>query len=421
MLRYKINEYIELKLENNETVIYFNQKKFLKCIYLMFHIDTDDVEKYDEIQSIDEMELHDRSHEYKKLSISPEQEFWGHCSNLQAWVENDYDMRIIDSRLGFPLLSRLKDLGDIIAKKKYKEEFAKKLESGWLPTIEYLWRPAYLKDFTEEERKILLEYMIKATIKSLEKDTHSKKILTRRGYLYLIDDEVKLKFKLVRDLRKKCLEILEKQREFRTYHEAVTIRLEGFANKDKSSIEQQYIEEYNKNRHEKEISLEEILKHLILLGYFGALTMEDIKNHPKLQALESLNLSRYDGPFSLKVFPEGIIHLKSLKHLQVSGFNLYEVPESRFKLTSLKSLDLSDNKIKFLPNSIINLKNLKRLKINDNEITEIPVEIADLTWLEELFIGNNKIKKIPEKIIWKDTIGLRQKGNLLKGGISQFN
>ncbi|MFX1236395.1 MAG: hypothetical protein ACFFAS_15615 [Promethearchaeota archaeon] len=44
----------------------------------------DCAQEYDDIQSIDEMEQKDRSQEFRNLSFSPEEEFWGHCSNLQA-------------------------------------------------------------------------------------------------------------------------------------------------------------------------------------------------------------------------------------------------------------------------------------------------------------------------------------------------
>ena len=44
--------------------------------------------------------------------------------NLQTWAENGYDTRILHSTLAFPLLKRLTEVGDLIAKNKLKEEIA---------------------------------------------------------------------------------------------------------------------------------------------------------------------------------------------------------------------------------------------------------------------------------------------------------
>ena len=49
-------------------------------------------------------------------TITPEQEFWGHRSNIQAWVECEYDTRLLHSNLSFPLLKALSDAGDPKAK-----------------------------------------------------------------------------------------------------------------------------------------------------------------------------------------------------------------------------------------------------------------------------------------------------------------
>ena len=40
---------------------------------------------------------------YYSVDITPKQEFWAHCSNLQTWNENYYDTRLIHTNLAFPL------------------------------------------------------------------------------------------------------------------------------------------------------------------------------------------------------------------------------------------------------------------------------------------------------------------------------
>ncbi len=85
-----------------------------------------------------------------KFKIPPETEFWGHCSNLQVWAENSYDTRLIHSNLAFPLLKRLTEVGDPIAKKVFKEEIAGRLASSYLPVIEYLIEEQYTNHLDSE-------------------------------------------------------------------------------------------------------------------------------------------------------------------------------------------------------------------------------------------------------------------------------
>ena len=125
------------------------------------------MESFDEIESIDEAsELSDHylidneiyKEEHGKLAYSPysydippETEFWGHCSNIQAWIENDYNTCILHSNIAFPLLKELTKAGDPKAKRVFKEEIAKRMSSGYYPTIKYLILEGYLFFLTIEE------------------------------------------------------------------------------------------------------------------------------------------------------------------------------------------------------------------------------------------------------------------------------
>ncbi|MFX0142123.1 MAG: hypothetical protein ACFFDN_51270 [Candidatus Hodarchaeota archaeon] len=88
MLNFKINEYISLHLENGITNIYVKGAYFNQCKFLLMNIPIQDIEKYNEITSIDEMvEKLDNSMEDRERSpiwLSPEEKFWAHCSNLQV-------------------------------------------------------------------------------------------------------------------------------------------------------------------------------------------------------------------------------------------------------------------------------------------------------------------------------------------------
>ncbi|MBD3256067.1 MAG: hypothetical protein GF383_13305, partial [Candidatus Lokiarchaeota archaeon] len=128
--KFTINKHIDLILTNKCTNIYITGKPFKQCRYLVFHLDKEKLFTYDRIRSIDEMESTDRSKEYYKINIDHETEFWAHCSNLQAWAENDYDSRLLHRNLAFPFLKALMKAGDLKARKVIKEEIAKRFNNG---------------------------------------------------------------------------------------------------------------------------------------------------------------------------------------------------------------------------------------------------------------------------------------------------
>lgn len=151
---FKVNEYITLKLESGESFIYIKGEKFLQCIRLVLNIGAKDITIYDQIDSIDEVadvykrKTIEQNKIFQGLSvkpdsnqnhdITPEQEFWGHCSNLQTWVENDYDTRSLHSNLAFPLLKKLSEEGDPIAKEVFKKEIIKRFKSGYPAVVRVL-------------------------------------------------------------------------------------------------------------------------------------------------------------------------------------------------------------------------------------------------------------------------------------------
>ena len=84
--------------------------------------------------------------------VSPEEEFVAHCSNLQAWVEHDYDTRLLKADLAFPLLKKLANEGDEQARFRLKEEILKRYESGYKPVIEYLFTEGFFDYLDGEEQ-----------------------------------------------------------------------------------------------------------------------------------------------------------------------------------------------------------------------------------------------------------------------------
>jgi small GTP-binding protein len=158
---YKINDYLILKLENNRTNIYIKGKIFSQCKFLLLSIPQAKIREYDDLESIDEAaERMDSTPEGRKLrryQISPQTEFFGHCSNLQAWYENNYDTRLIHSNLAFPLLKTLMKAGDPVAKKVFKEEISTRFKSAYPSVVTYLLNQKYLKSLKRKERKAILK------------------------------------------------------------------------------------------------------------------------------------------------------------------------------------------------------------------------------------------------------------------------
>ncbi|MHA1999995.1 MAG: leucine-rich repeat domain-containing protein [Promethearchaeota archaeon] len=126
-----------------KTFIYINDKQFIQCKRLVLTIPVDDATDETLVDSIDtatEMygSIYDgRIYEVpaEEIKILPEEEFWGHCSNIQAWYENGYDTRLIHSNLAFPLLKALMDAGDDAARNALNAELYPRLKNGYFPAF----------------------------------------------------------------------------------------------------------------------------------------------------------------------------------------------------------------------------------------------------------------------------------------------
>lgn len=161
ILEYPINEFLSLKLQGEYIEIFVDGEIFNQCRYLLI-IDPLRDEQQEEIDSIDEAEtfysnnLEERIRP-EELGITKEQEFWAHCSNLEAWAENNYDTRLLHSNLSFPLLKKLTEVGDVKASKVFKEEIAQRFVRGYIPVIRYLFQEKFVDYLTPEEFNVILE------------------------------------------------------------------------------------------------------------------------------------------------------------------------------------------------------------------------------------------------------------------------
>ncbi|MFX1524938.1 MAG: leucine-rich repeat domain-containing protein [Promethearchaeota archaeon] len=101
----------------------------------------------------------------------------------------------------------------------------------------------------------------------------------------------------------------------------------------------------------------------------------------------------------LRVLPESIGNLKSLRLLYLPYNFIKEIPESIGNLTSLRYLNFRSNKIKLVPESIGNLKSLEILILDGNNLTtNLPESIGNLISLKELYLKGSQLTMLPESI-----------------------
>lgn len=168
----KINKHLSVKFEENQTRVYVDNNYFRQCIRIFLNISVEQMDSYNEINSIDEavdiekqlslwqnqVVIGDNPRDVQiEHIITPEEEFWGHYSNLQTWYENEYDTRILHRNIAFPLLKKLMDAGDKLAKRKFKDEIFTRFQANYPTVTLYLIEVGALKYLTKEELSTLSE------------------------------------------------------------------------------------------------------------------------------------------------------------------------------------------------------------------------------------------------------------------------
>jgi len=181
-----VNKYITLLLKDGKTEIYVNNELFLNCKKLVLQLNESNFEEFEAILSIDDLAERDDLGG-QLIDIPPDVEFWGHCSNIQAWVDNDYNPSLLHSNLAFPLLKKLTDEGDSRARVIFKEEIIERFEQGTETVLISLLDNQYLEYFTRDE----LQYIYENFVEPLEPSNRlltflkafcSQQVFPIRGY-----------------------------------------------------------------------------------------------------------------------------------------------------------------------------------------------------------------------------------------------
>lgn len=343
MREFRVNEFIVLKLEEGRTVLYVDNKPFNHCKYLLLQIPIEHVNDLNDINSIDEaserlshiLEPYDDFERVEK--IDPDTEFWGHCSNLQAWYENDYDTRLLHSNLAFPLLKKLTEVGDLLARKVFKEEILLRLESGHPEVISFLTTEKYI-DYLEREDFLL-------------------SVLNEEDAFAILEIEMLLKIKL-------------------------SAEYEGFGFCDTNAFMFDHKKVYGLQLFDLNIgsAFKYItkLKYLHFLSLNGCNLTELPRSIVNLKTLTELNLS--DN--KLEFIPREIRNLLNLQKIYLCGnhiSNIKNIVEIIENLNSLDYLDLSYNEIKAFPNNLEKINScLYNLDLRNNNIKTLPNNLEQI-------------------------------------------
>jgi hypothetical protein len=369
MKEFRVNEIITLRLIDGKTVLYINDKEFKQCKYLLLNVPMVD-ESNQEINSIDEAEEYlDTRMEYEtKDKPTPEEEFFGHCSNLQAWAENQYDTTLLHRTLAFPLLKVLSEEGDITAMQQFKEEIARRYKYGSFAVQEFLFEEGYLEYLTNDD--------ILSGILAPEDALFMEKVLsTKKKYSAI--PHIELMRKQERDF------FLYSVKEGKVWD--LEMRIDESITHIPKSIE----------------NLTE-LKRLTLYINFPSPNIFDEEFYA--QSVQTLRISCSVSV----VIPDLLYYFPNLEDLQIVGYYTYfdrplvNLEKSFCRLLNLKKIHLSDVIFEKFPETIVRLKKLKDLRIDSSNLQHLPLSIIDsLKSLKSLYLSGNKKLIIPEKVIKK--------------------
>ncbi|MHA1277575.1 MAG: leucine-rich repeat domain-containing protein [Candidatus Helarchaeota archaeon] len=453
-----------IKLLGDKSTIFIGDDEITTCRFVPIQIPEKDLPHYDKIEYINDIlddldtTLEDEGYWFvvmDEYGLTREElselDFFVNCSNLQAWVEHDYDIRLLDYNLAFPLLKELAKRGNKRAAMRFKEQLVQSIHYGNRHLREFA---GFLRDdLTDEEYySVLPPEELKAlqdlTLLNLLLKTKDEIIIDvlRKGRVAELKltgstvKEEKIKpFRISSDMTQKIFDMIAQFKHLEEL-EIYSIPFTELPGTQLNRLE--HLEKLELSGLSLESLLEGLsdcpsLKHMILDGCsikqfsasFGNLTgLEKLEIHdcPLTTLPESIgnlnslkefvihscslttlpesigNLSSlkeleiHDCP--LTTLPESIGNLKSLEDLNLERNQLETLPDSFGGLENLKFLDLTGNRLKKLPPSFSQLKNLLNLDLSKNAFTDIPKEVCFLPNLESLVIMDNRIKTIPDEI-----------------------
>ncbi len=385
---FEVSKYLTLKLEDNKTNIYINGELFKQCKYVLMRKKVYELEDLLELESVDELaeksiddiaEKLDHSLEGiepELIEIPAETIFWVHCSNMEIWEENNYDTRFLHSNLAFPLLKKLAEVDDPKARKVFKEEIAKRLETGSRNVVQYLTREKYTEYLNFEELESCLNNWQNKFIEWWNNKPWDKK------------DSL--------NLNGCCLLWLPESIGNLIHLKLLDLEVNNLSKLPESICNLKLLSDLNVSINNLKRLPENIgrLKNLKIFQAYSNHILKLPKSFKNLQSLKEWNMSGN----KLSEIPIFIDKLKSLKIVKLSLNKIKKLPESFGNLLNLEELNLSDNKLEILPDSFGNLKNLKHLDLRNNRLKSLPKSFCNLDSIKYIYLNNNRIEDLPKDL-----------------------
>lgn len=392
---------ITVKLIDERTWIFVgtNNEEFLECSFVPLIIPIDDVSnpEYQDIESINDLiDRLDLDSEGRRgletippdKLVRPELVFFVHCSNLEAWVLHNFNTRILDYRLAFPILKELSDQGHMRALQRFKEEILERFYYGSPNIRQFLWLMEYTDYLDPEELYSILSEEKKVAILGI------RELITKDGdsdyladFIYAEDYVYKFFYYgdpyLTESEFKKLQELLCKFPELKKLASRLSMK------EIRQGITREIISDlgiYLKDLKDLKIGSNLCFSEGFdfphpfpsLLKYEGPI-FSDIGKIPSLEEIIIKYSSDLTNPMSL---PESIKNLKKLKKLKIENVQITRLPESFGCLESLEELVLKTLPLKALPGSFGNLKKLRDLEITKCDLGVIPDSFGNLSNLE---------------------------------------
>ena len=160
--------------DQGKTIILIDGKEYTVCMRLVFNVYVEDIPKFASIKNIDDAvnvseqisRKRGRTNTELTYEISPEEEFRGHCSNLQAWVEYDYNPNLLHSNLSWQLLRGLAAAGDEKAIRVYLYSLEDRISKGTLEMSLELLRNYQTYAGPEDKKRLLTMILAKGNFKA---------------------------------------------------------------------------------------------------------------------------------------------------------------------------------------------------------------------------------------------------------------
>ena len=380
MREFKVNDLITLRLIDGKTVLFVNNREFKQCKMLLLNVLIHE-EPTEEIKSIDDAASYlDRSNIFGH--IDKEEEFWAHCSNLQVWVENNYNTDILHRNLAFPLLEILSKEGDKIAKQRFREEIARRYKYGGQNVQVYLFREKYLDYLTNDDMLSGIFIPEEASFMAKIFESGSKyRLIPKFG---LVDEQTGGNTKYI---SLKNGRINELEFEIKSNLLRVPSEIESLKTLELLHI---YIGSHSDNIFGEEFKTESVRHLTITCGVMDTIIPDLFCYFPNLMLLyiEGINtqdIVRLDDSFKNLILIKGI-NCKPIVRLENSLKNLKE----------LEFLDLHNVRLDELPDTVVNLKKLIYIDLAYTSIKRLSLPIIE-TLKRTGALKNSNLILLPEE------------------------